>query len=396
MAVGGDLPAPSPEQPSEGRGCVSVSPLQRGGKRRSHKFCPDWALGADFSYSLCQPRGAVEGRRIQEKRRRGSDPLLQVGSGAPGWTHSEECDLRQTVLRFCGVSPRQSPPHWTARKGLERGTRAWGEGAVRRIGSQSTGAPIFQRRQTLQTQMGRLSRPCCREVTGPPVRAAVGGVPGPACALCPSVGRGRGGRPGSSGLLAREAREGAQPFPEKPRRAHGAPDLARSPQPAEPRLREKGLILPTEVTRCVRGKPPRAEAPPGPAARAPLTAEGRSPRPLPAPWPHECLLRPKVLGNTTPGLRGRTRSRLRPGSAGPVAGGRGRERARASRESRSAGVGAGGAPAAAGTLPAGRSGGRRRAEQRRVSRVAASGHSRQICAFRASGAEGRGVGGAGQ
>lgn len=255
--------------------------------------------------------------------------------------------------------------------------------------------------------MGSLSRPCCREVTSPSE-----GELGPHCGrrwewflalpapLCPSVGRGRGGWPASSGFPAPEAREGAQPFPEKPRHAHGAPGLARSQRPAEPRLLEKDRILPTEVTRGVREMPPGAEAPPGPAARAPLTAglaagrEGRSPRPLPAPRPHEGLLRPKVLGNTTLELRGRTRSRLRLGSAGPAAGGG----SGLGRLARAAALGWGlrGAPAAAGTLAAGRSGGRPRAEQRRVSWASAWGDSRQICTFRASRTEGRGVGRTGQ
>lgn len=227
---------------------------------------------------------------------------------------------------------------------------------------------------------------------GPPLRAVVGGVPDTACTAVPLGGQGKGRLAGQLGVPCSGSPEGALPFPERPRHAHGAPGLARSQRPAEPRLLEKDRILPTEVTRCVRGMPPGAEAPPGPAARAPLTA-GLA-RPLPAPWPHECLLRPKVLGNTTLGLRGRTRSRLRPGSAGPAAGGGSGLR----RLARAAALGWGlrGAPSAAGTLPAGRSGGRPRAEQRRVSWASAWGDSRQICTFRASRTEGRGVGETGQ
>lgn len=190
------------------------------------------------------------------------------------------------------------------------------------------------------------------------MRAEGGAVPGTAYSAAPLRGQGRGGQPGSSGFLDREAQEAVQRFPEKPRRAHGAPDLARCPRPAEPRLQEKGRILPAEGTRCVGGMPPPRWPSRHCSTRAPHRrpggGKGRSPRPLPVPRRHECLLRPKVLGNRTLGLRGQTRSRLRPGSAGPAAkGGSG-----LGHLARAAALGWGlqGAPAASGTLPAATSG----------------------------------------
>lgn len=172
--------------------------------------------------------------------------------------------------------------------------------------------------------MGRLSGSCCGEVTsssegalGPQAGGVAGrgflALPAP---LCPSAGRGRGGRPGSSGFLDREAQEGAQRFPEKPRRAQGAQTWLAAGGRQSRDSRRRAASSPRRARGASAGGHPRG-GPPRTAARAPLTAgqaAGRdglhAPSPFPAPRSWE----------TTRGLRGQTRSRLRPGSAGPAAG----------------------------------------------------------------------------
>lgn len=373
---GSNLSAPGPEQPREARGCVSFSPLRIRGKGRSHKFCPGWAPGADSSHSLCQPRGAVRAKRLQKKRSR-FGPSLAVGSGAAGWTHSEGATLGRLP---CGSAAfaHGSPPSLdcTAGPGGKRSERAAASSELR---ARAQGPQYSSEGSPSRRRGGGLSGSCCGEVTSSsegelgPQCGRSGGFPKLPAPLCPSVRRGRGGRTGSSGFLDREAQEEAQRFPEKPRRAHGAPDLARCPRPAEPRLQEKGRILPAEGTRCVGGMPP----PRWPARhcstrvphRRPGGGKGRSPRPLPVPRRHERLLRPKVLGNN-PGTARANEVAAAPGER--RAGGRGRERARASRESRGAGVGTAGRSRGVGDPPGCTVWGRPRAEQRRVSLAAAS------------------------
>lgn len=97
--------------------------------------------------------------------------------------------------------------------------------------------------------------------------------------------------------------------------------------------------------------------PPGTAARAPLTAgqaAGRAGLHAPSPFPGgtNVFSAPRSW-ETTLGLRGQTRSRLRRASAGPAAGGG----SGLGHLARAAALGSGlrGAPAASGTLPAAQS-----------------------------------------
>lgn len=162
------------------------------------------------------------------------------------------------------------------------------------------------------------------------MRAEVGGFLVTACAAV-GLGVGDRSRPDPRGaFLALGTPGGSSALPgeeeaPQPRRVHGAPDLARSPPPAEPRLQGKGRTAPpppsTEVTRC---HPARRPLLPHPAARAPPSRPGgRRDGPLaPSPLPAAPFSAPpQGPGKHSPGTALGTRSRPRLGRPGPAAGG---------------------------------------------------------------------------
>lgn len=181
---------------------------------------------------------------------------------------------------------------------------------------------------------------------GPPLRAAVGGVPGTACAAVPLGGQGKGrlagqlgvpcsGSPGGSSALPREAttcprrpRLGSQPAARRAATPGGGPHPPHGGDAGRPRdaTRRRGPSRPRS-TRAPHRRPGGGEGgtvsstpPRSPAARRSSPPQGP--------------------GKHNPGTARANEVAAAPGER--RARGRGRERARASRESRGAGVGAAG------------------------------------------------------